>query len=130
MESTSSDGDGFSLTITFAVGTDPHKAAVNVQTRMSLAFSRLPAEVNELGVSTKKRASNILLGVNLTSPGGTRDAIFLSNCTTINVRDPHPRKWRGRGDSAWRTRLQHAYLAKPRTHECARHHSIRCNFGH
>jgi multidrug efflux pump subunit AcrB len=87
MESTSSDGGGYSLTITFAVGTDPDKAAVNVQNRVSLAVPRLPAEVNELGVSTKKRASNILLGVNLTSPGGTHDAIFLSNYTTINVRD-------------------------------------------
>lgn len=53
MESTSSDSGGYSLTITFAVGTDPDTAAVNVQNRVSLAVPRLPAEVNELGVSTK-----------------------------------------------------------------------------
>jgi hydrophobe/amphiphile efflux-1 (HAE1) family protein len=87
MESSSSNSGAYSLTVTFAVGTDPELAAVNVQNRVSLATPRVPSQVTQLGISSRKRASNILLGVNLYSPNGTHDAIFLSNYATINIRD-------------------------------------------
>ncbi|MGI6850701.1 efflux RND transporter permease subunit [Mesorhizobium sp. 1B3] len=87
MESTSSGNGSYSLSVSFAVGTDPDLAAVNVQNRVSLATPRVPSEVTQLGISSKKRSSSILLGVNLFSPNGTRDAIFLSNYATINIRD-------------------------------------------
>jgi multidrug efflux pump len=87
MESTSTNDSAYSLSVSFAIGTDPDLAAVNVQNRVSLALPRLPSEVTQLGVSTRKRSSNILLGVNLYSPKGTHDALFLSNYATINVRD-------------------------------------------
>ncbi|HWK68785.1 MAG TPA: multidrug efflux RND transporter permease subunit [Rhizobiaceae bacterium] len=87
MESTSSGNGSYSLSVSFAVGTDPDLAAVNVQNRASLATPRVPSEVTQLGISSKKRSSSILLGVNLFSPNGTRDAIFLSNYATINIRD-------------------------------------------
>lgn len=87
MESTSSGSGSYSLSVSFAVGTDPDLAAVNVQNRVSLATPRVPSEVTQLGISSKKRSSSILLGVNLFSPNGTRDAIFLSNYATINIRD-------------------------------------------
>jgi hydrophobe/amphiphile efflux-1 (HAE1) family protein len=87
MESTSSNNGRYTLTVSFAVGTDPELAAVNVQNRVALALPRLPSEVTQLGVSSKKRSSNILLGVNLYSPEGTHDALFLSNYATINIRD-------------------------------------------
>jgi hydrophobe/amphiphile efflux-1 (HAE1) family protein len=87
MESTSTNNGTYSLTISFAVGTNPDLAAVNVQNRVSLALPRVPSEVTQLGISSKKRASNILLGVNLYSPNATHDAIFLSNYASINIRD-------------------------------------------
>jgi hydrophobe/amphiphile efflux-1 (HAE1) family protein len=87
MESTSSNTGAYSLAVTFAVGTSPDLAAVNVQNRVSLALPRVPTEVTQLGISSRKRASNILLGVNLYSPNGTHDAIFLSNYASINIRD-------------------------------------------
>lgn len=87
MESTSANNGTYSLTVTFAVGTDPNLAAINVQNRVSLALPRVPAEVTQLGISSRKRSSNILLGVNLYSPNGTHDAIFLSNYASINIRD-------------------------------------------
>jgi multidrug efflux pump len=87
MESTSSSNGGYSLSVSFAVGTDPDLAAINVQNRVSLATPRVPTQVTQLGISSKKRSSSILLGVNLFSPNGTRDAIFLSNYATINIRD-------------------------------------------
>ncbi|MDE5454299.1 multidrug efflux RND transporter permease subunit [Bradyrhizobium sp. CSA112] len=87
MESTSSNNGIYSLSVSFAVGTNPDIAAVNVQNRVSLALPRVPSEVTQLGISSKKRSSNILLGVNIYSPNGTHDAIFLSNYATINIRD-------------------------------------------
>ncbi|GGH23294.1 transporter [Alsobacter metallidurans] len=87
MESTSANTGSYSLTVTFAVGTNSDIAAVNVQNRVSLATSRLPAAVIAQGVTVRKRSSNMLLGVNVYSPKGTHDAIFISNYAAINIRD-------------------------------------------
>ena len=87
MESTSTNTGSYTLTVTFAVGTNSDIAAVNVQNRVSLATSRLPAAVIAQGVTVRKRSSNMLLGVNIYSPKGTHDAIFISNYAAINIRD-------------------------------------------
>ena len=87
MSSTSSNGGGYALTITFAVGTDPDIAAVNVQNRVAIAQSRLPQDVVRQGVVTRKQSSNMLMVVNLTSPEGTRDGLFLSNYASIHLQD-------------------------------------------
>jgi hydrophobe/amphiphile efflux-1 (HAE1) family protein len=85
MESTSTNSGSYSLTVTFAVGTNPDIAAVNVQNRVSTA--NLPAAVSAQGVQVRKSSSSMLLGVNIYSPKRTRDAIFISNYTSINIRD-------------------------------------------
>ncbi|MFV0359784.1 efflux RND transporter permease subunit [Tropicimonas sp.] len=87
MSSDSSDNGSYSLAVTFDVGTDPDIASVNVQNRVAQATSRLPTEVNNAGVVTRKSSTNMLLTVTLYSPGGTYDEIFLSNYATINLRD-------------------------------------------
>lgn len=87
MESTSANNGGYQLSITFASGTDPDMAAVEVQNRISQVSAQLPAEVNNNGVSVRKRASNLLLGVSVFSPKGSRDTLFLSNYTSIQLRD-------------------------------------------
>ncbi|MBT5455308.1 MAG: multidrug efflux RND transporter permease subunit [Rhodospirillaceae bacterium] len=83
MSSTSSNNGGYSLDVTFAVGTDPDIAAVNVQNRVAISNSQLPGDVTRDGVVTKKQSSNMLLVVNLVSPNGGRDALFLSNYSSI-----------------------------------------------
>ena len=88
MSSTSSNGGGYALTITFTVGTDPDLAAVNVQNRVAIAQSRLPQDVVRQGIITRKQSSNMLMVVNLTSPQGTRDGLFLSNYASIHLQDP------------------------------------------
>ncbi len=88
MTSTSTNNGGYQLDITFAVGTDPDIASVNVQNRVALATSSLPAEVTQQGVSTKKQSTSMLLTVNLLSPNDTFDRLFLSNYMEINLRDP------------------------------------------
>lgn len=87
MESTSSNNGSYQLNITFAAGTDPDMASVEVQNRVAQINARLPAEVIEQGVAVRKRSTNILLGVSMYSPDGTRDQIFLSNYTRIQISD-------------------------------------------
>lgn len=87
MTSTSDNSGRYRLDVTFAVGTDPDIAAVNVQNRVGLALPTLPIEVTQQGVSVRKQSTNMLLTVNLLSPNGTFDRLFLSNYMEINIRD-------------------------------------------
>ncbi len=87
MSSTSSNGGGYELTVSFAVGTDPDIAAVNVQNRVAIAEARLPQEVRDQGVVTRKQSSSMLMIVNLTSPDESRDALFLSNYASLQIED-------------------------------------------
>ncbi|WP_435952431.1 efflux RND transporter permease subunit [Dryocola sp. BD626] len=87
MESTSSDDGNYSLTITFAAGTDADLAAIDVQNRVAQAVAQLPTEVQELGVQVRKRATNLLLGASLFSPNQTHDSLFISNYASTHVRD-------------------------------------------
>ena len=56
MESSSSNSGGFSATVTFDISADPDLAAVEIQNRIKLAESRLPAEVIQNGISVEKQA--------------------------------------------------------------------------
>jgi len=86
--SSKSDNDGrYSLTVTFEVGTDADMAQVKVQNRVSQAMPSLPQEVQRQGVKAEKQSTNMLLIVNITSPNGTYDALYLNNYATINVKD-------------------------------------------
>jgi len=87
MSSNSTDTGAYSLDVTFAVGTDPDIASVNVQNRVAQSLSQLPAEVTSEGVVTEKASTNMLMVVTLFSPNGTYDDIFLSNYASINIRD-------------------------------------------
>lgn len=87
MSSSSTNNGGYSLTVTFAIGTDPAIAQVNVQNRVALAAPRLPPAVTQTGVSVRTRSTSILMGVSIYSPKGTHDEIFISNYASINVRE-------------------------------------------
>jgi HAE1 family hydrophobic/amphiphilic exporter-1 len=87
--SSKSDNDGrYNLTVTFEVGTDADMAQVKVQNRVSQATPKLPEEVRRQGIKTEKQSTNMLLIVNVTSPKGTFDALYLNNYATINIKDP------------------------------------------
>jgi HAE1 family hydrophobic/amphiphilic exporter-1 len=76
-----------SITVTFDVGTDIDAAQVLVQNRVSIAEPRLPEEVRRLGVITQKNSPSLLLAVNISSPDESRDALYLSNYATTQMRD-------------------------------------------
>ena len=87
MESNSSNSGGFSATVTFDVSADADLAAVEIQNRVKLAESRLPAEVIQNGISVEKQAPSQLMTICLTSTDPKFDEIYLSNFATINVLD-------------------------------------------
>jgi len=87
MSSKSPATGSMDLTITFAVGTDPDMAQVLAQNRVSIADPKLPAEVKQQGVVTKKQSTALVMVAALTSPDGRFDELYLSNYATTQVKD-------------------------------------------
>ena len=87
MESNSSNSGGFSATVTFDISSNPDLAAVEIQNRIKLAESRLPAEVVQNGIEIEKQAASQLMTICLTSNDPKFDEIYLSNFATLNVLD-------------------------------------------
>jgi hydrophobe/amphiphile efflux-1 (HAE1) family protein len=87
MSSTSTMDGSLTLTVTFKIGADIDRAQVQVQNRVSQALPRLPEEVRNLGVNTVKASSNLTLVVNLTSPSGRYDSLYLRNYAVLNIKD-------------------------------------------
>ena len=85
MTSSSSNSGSATITVYFSQGTDIDMAAVNVQNRVSTATGLLPAEVNQIGVTTLKRQTSFLQTFSLVSKDDTYDQKFLSNYLNINV---------------------------------------------
>jgi HAE1 family hydrophobic/amphiphilic exporter-1 len=87
MQSTSASDGTYKLVITFKVGTDLDMAQVLVQNRVATAVPQLPLDVQKQGAVTKKVSTAILQVVNLYSPEGRYDSLYLSNYAWINLRD-------------------------------------------
>ncbi|GGO67376.1 efflux RND transporter permease subunit [Bowmanella pacifica] len=86
--SSSATSDGrMTLTITFAIGTDPDDATTLVQNRVNRAIPRLPQEVQRLGVVTEKSSPDLTMVVHLISPDERYDMLYLSNYAHQNVKD-------------------------------------------
>jgi len=83
-----STADGrFTLTVTFALGTDVDNAQVQVQNRVSQALPRLPQDVQRIGVTTEKSSPDFLLVTHLVSPDNSYDMLYLSNFAHLQVKD-------------------------------------------
>ena len=87
MSSNSGNDGTYSLTVTFDVGTDLNTAVVKVQNRVALAMPQLPTQVQNQGITIRKKTPDILMIVNFYCTNGRYDDIYLSNYATINVRD-------------------------------------------
>src|SRR5580692_2334449 len=77
----------YSLTVTFKLGTDSDMAQVLVQNRVSLAQPVIPSLVQRQGISVKKMSPSTMMIVNLISPDGRYDNLYLSNYATIQIKD-------------------------------------------
>ena len=87
MSSTATNNGSYSLSIFFAVGTDPDIAQVNVLNRVQEAQSSLPSEVTEQGISVRQRSSDMLGVLFFYYKDASRDVLSLANWVSINVSD-------------------------------------------
>jgi HAE1 family hydrophobic/amphiphilic exporter-1/multidrug efflux pump len=87
MSSTSTSNGTVEIQVTFEIGADVDKAAVNVNNRVKQAEAKLPEEVRRQGVTVDKGSSSFLQVIAFTSPDGSRDDLAISNYVTLNVLD-------------------------------------------
>jgi len=87
MSSNSANDGSYNLRITFGVGDDPDMALVRVQNRVKLAEPALPAEVRAQGLTIDKISPDILFTINLYSPDGSLNELFIANYAMINVQN-------------------------------------------
>ena len=87
MKSTSGNDGSYNLTVSFAVGTDPDTAAVNVNNRVQTALPQLPQAVQLQGITVIKRSAAVLQFLNLYSETGKLSPVQITSYATINVLD-------------------------------------------
>ncbi len=87
MSSQMGNDGSYTLTVTFDIGTDVNTALVMVQNRVALAMPQLPPQVQNQGITIRKRTPDILMMINFVSPDGRYDDIYLSNYATIFIKD-------------------------------------------
>ena len=87
MKSSSSSSGSVSITVYFSNDTNPDMATVNINNRVQAVMSKLPQEVQRLGVTVRKRSSTILSVYTLYSDNPAHDSIYIANYATINVTD-------------------------------------------
>src|SRR5438309_7360282 len=87
MYSTNANNGAMTLTVNFDIKTDPSTDQILSQMRTNQANSQLPTDVINAGVTVQKSTAAPLMLVNLFSPNGTYDNIFLANYAYINLND-------------------------------------------
>src|SRR5216684_1988601 len=86
--SSNSTADGrFTIAVTFDLGTNLDIAQVQVQNRVAVAQPRLPVDVRNICVTVAKSSPDLMMVVSLVSPNKTRDALYISNYATLEIKD-------------------------------------------
>ena len=88
LSSTSDDSGTATVTLTFAAGTNPDIAQVQVQNKLQLATPLLPQVVQQLGTKVTKSSSSFLLVLAFVSEDGSMSKYDLANYVASNVADP------------------------------------------
>ncbi|PWV65560.1 efflux RND transporter permease subunit [Plasticicumulans acidivorans] len=83
----SAAANSLTISVSFAIGTDPDQATINVNNRVQSALQQLPEEVRRQGVNVAKRSSNLLQVIMIDSPSKRFDTVFMSNYALVNVVD-------------------------------------------
>ena len=88
LSSTSDDSGTATISLTFAAGTNPDIAQVQVQNKLSLATPLLPSVVQQLGTKVTKSSSSFLLVLAFVSEDGSMNKYDLANYVASNIQDP------------------------------------------
>lgn len=87
--SSKSDAAGVGeITITFAPGTDPDIAQVQVQNKLAVAMPMLPQTVRDQGVRVTKQSPGAIMVVAFFSPEGKQDLYDMSDYIAANIMEP------------------------------------------
>lgn len=88
MSSTSDSSGNATITLTFAAGTDPDIAQVQVQNKLSLAEPTLPQTVRQQGLAVTKSTASILLVVGFINTDNTMSGSDLADFANSRIKDP------------------------------------------
>jgi multidrug efflux pump len=88
ISSTARADGSMEIDFTFAQGTDPNVAQVQVQNDLSLAEALLPAAVAQQGIKVKKSVKNFMLAVGLVSTDGSMSGEDISDYIASHLQDP------------------------------------------
>src|SRR5262249_17061066 len=87
MASQCTNDGAYNLTVTFKHGVTLNMAQVLVQNRVALALPMLPDVIKQTGVTTRKKAPDILMAIAINSPSNRYDQLFLSNYAALQIKD-------------------------------------------
>ena len=85
MQSTSSSSGSLNINVYFKIGTSAKQATIDVNNRVQAALSRLPQEVQNMGVTVRERSGSILEAIGFTSP--KMNSIEMYNYVNLNIAD-------------------------------------------
>ena len=97
MQSTSSSAGTMNISVYFKIGSSSKQATIDVNNRVQAALSRLPQEVQNMGVTVRERSGSILQVVGFTNPN--MNLVELYNYVNLNIADEIKRV-NGIGDTA------------------------------
>ncbi|HVP83572.1 MAG TPA: efflux RND transporter permease subunit [Rhizomicrobium sp.] len=86
--SSSSSSGQVTITATFAAGTNPDIAQVQVQNKVTQATTRLPQEVQQQGITVAKSQTSFLLIVALYDDSGRYDNVDIADFLASKLQDP------------------------------------------
>ncbi|QIL72771.1 efflux RND transporter permease subunit [Diaphorobacter sp. HDW4B] len=87
MSSSSTSAGAAQVTLTFASGTNPDIAQVQVQNKLQQAQSKLPDTVQATGVTVTKSSGNIFLVLAFTSEDGSMNGTDIADYMSSSVKD-------------------------------------------
>jgi multidrug efflux pump len=88
LSSTSDDTGQGVTTLTFAPGTNPDIAQVQVQNKLQLATPQLPTTVQQLGIRVSKSSASFLMIVGFVSENGSMGREDIANYLVSKIQDP------------------------------------------
>src|ERR1700731_3640923 len=88
LSSTSDDSGTATITLTFAAGTNPDIAQVQVQNKLQLATPLLPAQVQQSGVRVTKSSTGYLLAAGFVSSDNSMSRFDIADYIVSHLQDP------------------------------------------
>ena len=88
MNSSSTSSGSAQVTLTFASGTDPDIAQVQVQNKLQQAQSKLPDTVQSTGVTVTKSSGSISMVLAFYSEDGSMDGTDIADYMSSSIKDP------------------------------------------